>query len=674
MAGPCGEPAGAADETAAPKGAVMLREFILVNVERKTMNRRFRVVSIWALLGWMGVLPLPNWTLTAVPLCAPSALRSAQTSATWAALYGGDGAEEMEGVWPTSDGGFLVAGSTDSYGNGSGDAWLVKLDAGGAVEWQKTYGGPDDEYALDVRQTPDGGYVVAGWTNSFGAGQADFWVFRLDAAGEIRWQKTYGGPGIEQAWSVEPTSDGGYIVAGGTTSFGAGGADYWVLKLDADGNIRWQKTYGGPADDGGGGDFEELVVRVLEDADGNYVVAGETFSFGHGESDIWVLKLDAGGDILWQKAYGGPYEDTMWSFQEAANGGYLVPGVTVSFSPDGSGDLWALRLDKNGDIQWQKIYGVAGYWDEALSVGATSDGGALIGGYYEEGTQDWDLFLLRVDADGDALWQKLFEYGWDWPNAIQPLEDGGAIVAGVVWPREQHLDLELLVMRLASDGSIGPSCPHLMDLSLVQAVTQSAPLPTNAVVQATHVTPQDSSAKVQDTSAVPNYLCGEASGGPAAFRVTQQGDVYSDGTFFCGLPEGCFNAGRGADIAEWVLISEEVVPGDVLELDPEHPGRYRKTRRPYSRLVAGVVASSPGIVLGELQAERKALLGLMGTVSVKAAAENGPIRPGDLLVSASRPGYVMRCDERERCLGAMVGKALEPLEEGAGIIRMLVMH
>jgi len=158
----------------------------------------------------------------------------------------------------------------------------------------------------------------------------------------------------------------------------------------------------------------------------------------------------------------------------------------------------------------------------------------------------------------------------------------------------------------------------------------------------------------------------------AAFRVTRWGDVYADGAYFCGLGAGCFNSGSGADVAEWVPVSEEVGPGEVLELDPDHPGLYRRARGAYSGLAAGVVSHAPGFVLGE-PGEGKALLALLGTVLVKASAESGPIRPGDLLTTAATPGYVMRCPIRDRCAGALVGKALEPLERGRGMIEILVI-
>jgi 3D (Asp-Asp-Asp) domain-containing protein len=162
-------------------------------------------------------------------------------------------------------------------------------------------------------------------------------------------------------------------------------------------------------------------------------------------------------------------------------------------------------------------------------------------------------------------------------------------------------------------------------------------------------------------------------GTEAAFRVTREGDVYADGAFNCGLDSLCFNSGSGADIAEYIRASEPLGPGDVVELDPDQPGRYRKSHGPYSKLAVGTISTAPGVLLEEPGPERYPLA-LMGTVPVKATAENGPIRPGDLLTTSSTQGYAMRCSDLQKCEGAIIGKALEPLEEGLGIIRMLVMH
>lgn len=383
----------------------------------------------------------------------------------WIARYGGDGGEEVEGVSAVSDGGFMVAGATSSYGDEAGDAWVVKLDSGGSIEWQKTYGGE----------------------------------------------------GTEQAWSIEPMRDGGFTVAGGTTSFGAGGADLWVLRLDADGGILWQETIGGPSDDGGGGEYDEYVVRALKDEDGDIVVASNTQSFGSGGTDIWVVKLDPAGEVLWQKAYGGRYGEGLWSFAAVSRTGagaeYVVPGVTETFSPDESGDTWVLRLDEDGGIVWQKVYAVGGYWDEALAVSPAPDGGALVGGYVEE-EDDWDLTLLRVDRGGEALWQAAYEHTWDWPNAVDVLEDGSFVVAGVAWPHDADRPEDLLAMRFGEGGPDGDECGLVRDLSLDQLDTHARPVDTEAAVRDTQVVPRTSSAEVRDSAASPAYLCPDDGGGP----------------------------------------------------------------------------------------------------------------------------------------------------------------
>ena len=425
---------------------------------------------------------------------------------TWSGFYGGQGSEEMEGLWVTADGGLIVTGSTDSFADENGDAWVLRLDGAGNVLWQRAYGGTGDESLLDVRQTPDGGFVAVGYTESFGAGAQDVWVVRLTAAGDIAWQKTYGGPQVEQAWSVDLTPDGGYLVAGGTTSFGAGGADYWVLKLDAAGNVLWAKTYGGPGEDGGGGDYNELVVKALVDHDGNYVAVSTSTSFGVGETSIWVLKLAPDGRILWQKAYSGQYEESVWWFGVLSNGDYLIPGNSVSFSPDLSGDTWALRLDPDGNIVWQRLYAIPQVWDEALTVAVTADGGALLGGYLEE-ANDWDWFLLRLDADGRLLWQQRFEHGWDWPNAIRPLDDGGFAVAGVSWP-DPNQPFALWLTRMAADGSIAAACNFVTDIAVQVRDTNAAPVDTQAQVADTPITPQPSAAWVVNTAGEAHRLCG----------------------------------------------------------------------------------------------------------------------------------------------------------------------
>ncbi len=462
------------------------------------------VASVGCALVPPGQAETPPHTLFLPYVTATPGVTSAP--ATWSIVYGGDGFEEMEGVVVTDDGGLVIVGATDSYGESS-DGWVLKVDGRGRIQWQRTYGGNGEDSLIDIRQTKDGGFVAVGWTDSVGAGQADVWVLRLDVQGNVVWSKVYGGPQTEQGWSIALAEDGGYVVAGGTTSFGAGQADYWVLRLDGSGNVLWQKTLGGPGDDGGGGEYEELVVRVLVDRDGNYVVVGESTSFGTGESDIWVLKMTPQGQVLWQKAFGGEYEETMWSFAETASGGYIVPGVTVSYSPDLSGDVWVLHLNRDGTVRWQKVFGLRGYWDEALSVSATRDGGAVIGAYAEREGADWDWFMLRVDREGELRWQRRYEHGWDWPNAVAEMPDGSLVAVGVAWDRARGRDLDLWAMRLTADGRVGAACSAVQDIQVEARTTTAVPVDTNATVQDTRITPRAFPVDVRTSFAMPHYLC-----------------------------------------------------------------------------------------------------------------------------------------------------------------------
>jgi hypothetical protein len=192
-------------------------------------------------------------------------------------------------VQQTTDGGYIVAGGTSSIGAGNSDVYLIKTDANGNTLWTKTFGGTGDEYAYAVQQTTDGGYIVAGDTNSFGAGNRDWYLIKTDANGNTLWTKTFGGTAVDYATAVQQTMDGGYIVAGITNSFGAGNADAYLIKADTNGNTLWTKTFGGT-------DYD-TAYAVRQTADGGYIVAGGTVSFGAGTGDMYLIKTDASGNV-----------------------------------------------------------------------------------------------------------------------------------------------------------------------------------------------------------------------------------------------------------------------------------------------------------------------------------------------------------------------------------------
>lgn len=259
----------------------------------------------------------------------------------WQKTYGGINLDEASSIQQTNNGGYIVAGHTTSYGAGHYDFLTLKISANGAVEWQKTYGGVRFEWAEFVQQTGDGGYIVTGKTESFGAGLDDFWVLKLSPDGVVEWQKTYGGVGSEEANSIQHTSDGGYIVAGDTSSFGAGLLDAWVLKLSPEGMVEWQKTYGGVGHD--------KAYSIKQTGDGGYVVACWTESFGAGLDDFWVLKLSSDGVVEWQKTYGGLNCEWAYCIQQTHDGGYVVAGETVSFVME-TQEIWVLKLKPDGSI------------------------------------------------------------------------------------------------------------------------------------------------------------------------------------------------------------------------------------------------------------------------------------------------------------------------------------
>ena len=419
----------------------------------------------------------------------------------WAKIYGygrpAGGDEIAYSIQQTSDGGYIVAGYTKSFGAGSADAWVLKLDASGNVAWQKTYGGTNYDYAYSIQQTSDGGYIVAGWTCSFGGGDCDAWVLKLDANGNVQWQKTYGGSDDDEAYSIQQTLDGGYIVAGYTKSFGAGYHDVWVLKLDSNGNIQWQKTYGGK-----GIDYANSIQQTL---DGGYIVAGYTRSFGLG-GDVWVLKLDANGNVQWQKHYGGDWYDYASSIQQTSDGGYIVAGWTQSFGSVGRDDVWVLKLDKDGNIQWQKTYSNPDV-DYANSIQQTSDGGYIVAGWTESSLLNYDVWVLKLDANGNIQWQKTYGgSGKDDANSIQQTSDGGYIVAG--WTRSFGSvgSNDVWVLKLDSNGNI-PGCSVEGSSNATVKTTNVSGVDSSAVVTNTSVTPGTSNAVVKNTSVSPMQIC-----------------------------------------------------------------------------------------------------------------------------------------------------------------------
>jgi hypothetical protein len=310
----------------------------------------------------------------------------------WDKIFGGATANAVQ---QTSDVGYILAGRTGSIGAGYEDGWLIKTDTDGNKVWERTFGGNDFDEANAVQQTSDGGYILAGWTESYGAGYADAWLIKTDGDGNKVWDRTFGGIGWDEADAVQQTSDGGYILAGWTESYGAGRSDFWLIKTDADGNKVWDRTFGGS-------DFDEANA-VQQTSDGGYILAGWTQSYGagNGNADAWLIKTDTNGNKVWDRTFGGSSWDEADAVQQTSDGGYILAGYTLSYGA-GNGDAWLIKTDTNGNKVWDKTFGGSDQeWARAVQL--TSDGGYILAGWTQSyGAGGTDAWLIKTDADGIA--------------------------------------------------------------------------------------------------------------------------------------------------------------------------------------------------------------------------------------------------------------------------------
>jgi hypothetical protein len=311
---------------------------------------------------------------------------NAQGDTLWTRTYGGSQNDVGSRVIETFDHGYIILGETESFGTGNVDIWLLKTDNAGDTIWTRTYGGAGWEGASSVQQTPDGGYIVVGSTASFGAGYADVYIIKTDANGVAQWTRTYGGANWDGAFSVDVATDGGYIIAGQTASSGAGNTEGWLLRTDTTGDTLWTRTYGGSDED----EFRSIA----ETSSDRIVLAGQTKSSGSGDFDVWLTEVDLGGNILWTRTYGGALAEIGGYIIELTSG-YLVVGHSQSFG-NGDFDIWLLRTNTTGDTIWTQTHG--GYDIElGLSTVQTPDGGYIVAALTSSfGAGGSDVYLIKL--------------------------------------------------------------------------------------------------------------------------------------------------------------------------------------------------------------------------------------------------------------------------------------
>lgn len=398
----------------------------------------------------------------------------------WEKSYGGKQAEHLFDAQPTPDYGFILAGSSLSGktgnkaddGQGSLDYWVWKMDEHGELDWQKSFGGNGTDLLQSIRLTRDGGFILAGTSDSEAGiqkkdscrGKEDYWIIKLDAKGGEQWQRTIGGPGQELLQSVFPTKDGGYLLGGSSSSgksrllrkgrpdaFGKseenfGNLDYWAVKLDKDGKIEWQRTIGGQ--------YADKLRSAIQTSDGGYLLGGYSNSPEsgnktekcYGNGDYFVVKLDKTGKVEWQKVYGGDGDDQLYVVYESRDGNYLLAGNSnsgtsgnKSASAKNGTDFWLLKIRPDGEILWQETYDF-GIADQLTSLVENDDRSLLLGGHAkseatgkkksdQEGINDY--IAVKVDENGQKQWeQTVGSSGEDILKKAIETRDGGYLLAG----------------------------------------------------------------------------------------------------------------------------------------------------------------------------------------------------------------------------------------------------
>lgn len=411
-------------------------------------------------------------------------LNSYSQDLLWEKSYGGKHADYLMDVQPTADYGFILAGSSLSQksgnksegNNGDLDYWIWKMDEKGDLNWQKNIGGSGSDFLQSIKLTVDGGYILAGNSSSNrgyskmedSKGLDDYWIIKLNAKGDQEWQKTIGGSGQEQLKTICQTKDGGYIIGGSSSSgksgdkteAGFGSLDFWIVKLDSKGIIEWQKTLGGRYTD---------QFRALETTtDGGYIIGGYSNSpqssvktdSNKGIGDYWVLKLDAKGEIEWQKILGGNKDDQLYVVHQTNDKGYIIGGNSDSSSNNNKTssnangtDFWVVKLDGSGEILWQQSYDF-GKVDVLTSLVENDDDTFLIGGYAQgevntsgrlgrqkakNGTDDF--IALKINEKGEELWSKTVgSDGQDILKKVIETRDGGYVMAGTSNPQEKPIN------------------------------------------------------------------------------------------------------------------------------------------------------------------------------------------------------------------------------------------
>ncbi len=364
---------------------------------------------------------------------------------TWEKIYGTaqDFSVAMS-AQETSDGGYIAAGWSNTNSANGVDMMLIKTDAAGGLAWTKYLGGAGEDSAQSVRETSDGGFIVAGYTGSSFSTYAA--VYRLDAGGNTLWSRTFTNPLWNKAYSIVPTADGGFIMAGNieswspsTGSVGLGLLDLYLVKLDSSGNVTWERRYGASGDDAG--------YSVIEAAGGGFAIAG-TRGTSPVDQDVFLIRTDADGNLLWERYFGDTLTQAGYDVLQDANGHFVVSGISATFG----GYVYALhKVDGAGTTVWSTTIGGTTSPTMPSSITAAGDGG-----YVLAGSDSFDAQMFKIDASGSLVWQKTFNWSiyltMCTASSVERTSDGGFILGGSAWPTMEGKRFYLI--KTDKDGNL----------------------------------------------------------------------------------------------------------------------------------------------------------------------------------------------------------------------------
>jgi hypothetical protein len=423
----------------------------------------------------------------------------------------------------TQDKGYIFATGMHHSTEKKGCTLVLKLNSSGDIEWQRAYLEHWDALNHSIQQTHDGGYIISTRTTSYGAGDYDILIFKLDSHGDIEWQRTYGGIGYEAGYcAIQETSDGGYVYAGSSNTFGGWGG--WIFKLNPSGDIEWERFYEWPC---------SSLGSLHQTDDGGYIVIGSYYSNQYGRKGTWIVKLTSSGDAEWQRFYDlaqtikdprfGDISLGSSDIKQTIDGGYIVHFFTTSCGAGGI-DTLILKLRSGGDIEWQRSYG--GSEDEGRSfavnsIEQTRDGGFVVGGITESfGAGKSDIWILKLTPTGDIEWQHTYGgKGEEDLLSIQETSDGGYIVGG--WSASFGDDM-ILILKLSSDGKIGPSCGIVGSSNASISKTSVATLDTNEVPFEPDAITMSANLKPYQTDSTADLICGNLNQPPLSVSLKRE--------------------------------------------------------------------------------------------------------------------------------------------------------